>query len=123
MTHPAVTMLVAVRAGSGHDPAERVGLAHFVSKVIDRGTALRTADEVAEALDGGGDSLNSSVGRHLLTLGCTCLAEDFGDMLDLVADIVRHPTFLAKRSRPGAVRSSPRSARTRTALPRWPSMG
>jgi zinc protease len=92
-THPAVTMLVAVRAGSGHDPAERVGLAHFVSQVIDRGTALRTADEVAEALDGRGVSLNSSVGRHLLTLGCTCLAEDFGDMLDLVADIVRHPTF------------------------------
>jgi zinc protease len=92
-THPAVTMLVAVRAGSGHDPAERVGLAHFVSKVIDRGTAVRTADEVAEALDGRGVSLNSSVGRHLLTLGCTCLAEDFGDMLDLVADIVRHPTF------------------------------
>jgi len=81
-THPAVTLLVAVRAGSGHDPAERVGLAHFVSKVIDRGTALRSADEVAEALDGRGVSLNSSVGRHLLTLGCTCLAEDFGDMLE-----------------------------------------
>ena len=92
-THPAVTMLVAVRAGSGHDPAERVGLAHFLSKVIDRGTALRTADEVAESLDGRGVSLNSSVGRHLLTLGCTCLAEDFGDMLELVADIVRRPTF------------------------------
>ena len=92
-THPAVTLLVAVRAGSGHDPAERVGLAHFVSKVIDRGTALRSADEVAEALDGRGVSLNSSVGRHLLTLGCTCLAEDFGDMLELVADIVRHPVF------------------------------
>ena len=37
-THAAVTMLVAVSAGSGHDPAERLGLAHFVSKVIDRGT-------------------------------------------------------------------------------------
>ena len=37
-THPAVTMLIAVRAGSGHDPAARLGLAHFVSKVIDRGT-------------------------------------------------------------------------------------
>jgi zinc protease len=92
-THPAVTMLVAVRAGCGYDPAERLGLAHFLSKAIDRGTTLRTADEIAEALDGRGVSLNSSVGRHLLTLGCTCLAEDFGDMLELVADIVRHPTF------------------------------
>jgi zinc protease len=92
-THPAVTMLVAVRAGSGHDPAERVGLAHFVSKVIDRGTVRLSGDAIAEALDGRGVTLNSSVGRHLLTLGCTCLAEDFGEMLALVADIVRSPTF------------------------------
>ena len=92
-THPAATMLVAVRAGSGHDPAARLGLAHFVSKVIDRGTERRSGDAIAEALDGRGVTLNSSVGRHLLTLGCTCLAEDFEDLLGLVADIVRHPTF------------------------------
>jgi zinc protease len=92
-THPAVTMLVAARAGSSHDPADRVGLAHFVSKVIDRGTGLRTGDDIADALDGRGVTLNSSVGRHLLTLGCTCLAEDFAEMLGLVADVVRHPTF------------------------------
>ena len=88
-------MLVAVSAGSGHDPAERLGLAHFVSKVIDRGTEGRTADQIAEALDGRGVTLNSSVGRHLLTLGCTCLAEDFDAVLALVADVVRHPTFPA----------------------------
>ena len=94
-THAAVTMLVAVSAGSGHDPAERLGLAHFVSKVIDRGTEGRTGDQIAEALDGRGVTLNSSVGRHLLTLGCTCLAEDFDAVLALVADVVRHPTFPA----------------------------
>ena len=92
-THPAVTMLVAARAGSGHDPAHRLGLAHFVSKMIDRGTAHLNGEQIAEALDGRGVTLNSSVGRHLLTLGCTCLAEDFDDMLALVADIARHPTF------------------------------
>ena len=86
-------MLVAVRAGSAHDPADRLGLAHFVSKVIDRGTETRSGDAIAEALDGRGVTLNSSVGRHLLTLGCTCLAEDFDDMIGLVADVVRRPTF------------------------------
>ena len=62
-------------------------------KVIDRGTDTRSGDAIAEALDGRGVTLNSSVGRHLLTLGCTCLAEDFEDMLALVADVVRRPTF------------------------------
>ena len=93
VTHAAVTMLVAVRAGSAHDPGDRLGLAHFVSKVIDRGTETRSADAIAEALDGRGVTLNSSVGRHLLTLGCTCLADDFDDMIGLVGDVVRRPTF------------------------------
>jgi zinc protease len=92
-THPAVTMLVSVPAGSAHDPAPTLGLGHFLSKVIDRGTEHRSADAIAEALDGRGVTLNSSVGRHLLTLGCTCLAEDFDDMLALVADVLRRPAF------------------------------
>jgi zinc protease len=92
-THPAVTILVAVRAGSAHDPAPTLGVSHFLSKVIDRGTEHRSGDAIAEALDGRGVTLNSSVGRHLLTLGFTCLAEDFDDMLALVADVVRQPTF------------------------------
>ena len=35
----------------------------------------------------------SSAWAPLLTLGCTCLAEDFEDVLELVADVVRHPAF------------------------------
>jgi len=92
-THPAVTVLVTVPAGSVHDPADRLGLAYFVSRVIDRGTESRSADAIADALDGRGVTLNAGVGRHQLTLGCTCLAEDFEDMIALVADVVRRPTF------------------------------
>jgi zinc protease len=39
--------------------------------------------------------------RHTTTVSCTCLAEDFDDLLDIVVDVVRRPTFpadeLAKR--------------------------
>jgi zinc protease len=92
-THPAVTILVSLHAGSGYDPTDGVGLAHFVSRVIDRGTATRTADDITELLDGRGVSLNIGVGRHPFTIACTCLAEDLEDVLDLVADILRHPSF------------------------------
>jgi zinc protease len=92
-THPAVTLLVTVLAGGVHDTADRLGLAHFVSRVIDRGTESRSADAIADLLDGRGVTLNAGVGRHALTLGCTCLAEDFEDMIGLVADVIRRPTF------------------------------
>jgi len=92
-TTPAVTFGVTVRAGSLYDPPEQVGLAHFLSRVIDRGTTTRSADDIAETLDVSGVSLMVMVTRHHLTLACTCLSEDFERMLDLVGDICIHPTF------------------------------
>ncbi len=92
-TTPAVTIGVSFRAGSLYDPASQVGLSNFVSRVVDRGTGSRSADDIAEAFDGRGVSLMVLVTRHLLTLTCTCLADDFDAMLDLLGDVCMHPTF------------------------------
>src|SRR4051794_28092372 len=94
-THPAVTIFISLHAGSGYDPSSAVGVSHFVSRVIDRGSDRRSADDIAEALDGRGVALSVGVLRHSFTLGCTCLAEDLEAMLDLLADIVRRPSFPA----------------------------
>jgi zinc protease len=90
---PAVTITLAFRAGSLYEPADRTGLAWFVGRVIDRGTRSRSAEAIADALDDRGVALRVSVNRHLTTLSCTCLSEDFGDVLDVLADIARHATF------------------------------
>jgi len=92
-THPAVTASISLRAGSAFDPPGQLGLSHFVSKVIDRSTRRYSADELAEALDGRGVSLSTSVGRHLFTVSFTCLAEDVETVLGLAADVIRAPTF------------------------------
>jgi zinc protease len=94
-TTPAVTLIANVRAGSVHDTAEHQGLAHFVSRAIDRGTDRHSADELAEQLDNRGVTLSTSVNRHLLSLSCTCLIEDMDDILRLVAEIVMRPMFPA----------------------------
>jgi zinc protease len=92
-TTPAVTFSATFRAGSIYDPPEQVGLAHFLSRVVDRGTATRSAEDIAETLDLGGVSLMVIVTRHQVTLACTCLSEDVERMLDLVGDICINPTF------------------------------
>jgi zinc protease len=94
-THPAVTIYATLEAGSGHDSASSVGLANFVSKVIDRGTESRTAADIAATLDDRGVSLSTGVTRHLLSLSCTCLSQDFVPIVELVADIIRRPAFPA----------------------------
>jgi zinc protease len=90
---PAVSLNVAVRAGSNGDPLAAPGATYLLSRVIDRGTRTRSAAEIAEALDDRGISLSVVVTRHLITLYCTCLAEDFDVVMSLVADIVMSPTI------------------------------
>jgi zinc protease len=96
-TMPAVTINLAVRAGSICDPADAPGATYLLSRIIDRGTlgglgtASRSADDIAEALDSRGISLGLSVTRHLFSLVCTCLSEDFEAVMALLGDIVRAP--------------------------------
>jgi zinc protease len=90
---PAVTISASFRAGSMFDPVDLPGLAYLTGRAIDRGTQLRTASMMADELDERGVSLRVSSNRQALTVSCTCLAEDFDDVLAIVADVVRNPTF------------------------------
>ncbi len=92
---PAVTINLAFRAGSLYDPLDRTGLAWFLARLIDRGTARRSADAIAEGLDDRGVALKVSTNRHVSALSCTCLSEDFADVLDVLADVARNPVFPA----------------------------
>ncbi len=82
-------------------PLDLPGLAYLTGRVIDRGTEHRSADVIAEELDERGISLRVGTTRHTMTLSCTCLAEDFSEVLAIVMDVARRPAFpdreLAKR--------------------------
>jgi zinc protease len=90
---PAVAISVSLRAGSIADPAERPGSTWLLSRVIDRGTTTRSAAAIAEELDSRGITLTVGVTRHLFSLGCTCLADDFEPVLALLGDIVMSPSL------------------------------
>jgi zinc protease len=92
-TVPAVTFHVSVEAGSIYDTSALLGLSHLTSRVLDRGTQRRSTDDIAEALDARGVSLTVTANRHVLTVACTCLSDDFEAMLELVGDIVTQPSF------------------------------
>jgi zinc protease len=92
-TLPAVTISLAMRAGSVCDPVEAPGAVFLLSRVLDRGTATRSAADIAEDLDSRGITLTIAVTRHILSLTCTCLTEDFEAVCALLGDIVIAPSF------------------------------
>ncbi len=92
-TTPAVTIHLSLRAGSVNDPVDAPGAMYLLARAIDRGTATRSADDIAETLDGRGITLSVSTTRHIFSFVCTCLAEDFDATLALLGDIVVDPSF------------------------------
>ena len=90
---PAVTINATAMAGGAYEPATLPGLGFLTGRVLDRGTRQRAAETIAEELDDRGVALRVATARHTMSVTCTCLAEDFRDVLDIVLDIVRYPVF------------------------------
>ncbi len=92
-TTPSVSILAGVRTGAYSDPPDKEGTTALCARVLDRGTVSRTAEVIADDLDGRGASLTVATGRHQMSASATCLSDDFPAVLALVADVVRHPAF------------------------------
>lgn len=90
---PAVSINVTLRTGTRSDPVDGPGAMHLLARVIDRGTATRSASQIADALDSRGISLTVGVSRHLFSFVCTCLSEDFEPVLGLIAEMLVSPSI------------------------------
>lgn len=90
---PIVTVSMLIQAGSILDPPDKPGLANLVAELLTRGTTTRTASQISEAIEFVGGSLNVQAGRELTTVSLSVLRRDLDLGLDLLADVLLHPTF------------------------------
>lgn len=93
---PAVALNATFLAGTIDEREDLCGLGYLMGRVIDRGTERRSADVIAEELDERGVTLHVATTRHTTTISCTCLAEDFDELLSIMIDVARRPTFPAQ---------------------------
>ena len=91
--NPTVAIQGLVRAGAILDPPRKSGLSCFVASMLDRGTAIRTAYEQAEALESLGASLHFDSGPETVTFSGNALSEDLGTVLEVLGDALRRPVF------------------------------
>ncbi len=91
---PLVNMhLVVVSAASDQEPFEKRGLSIFVSEMLDKGTKTKSAEQIAETIDFVGGSLSAWADRDGTHVVCQSLSKDVDTCLELMADIVLHPSF------------------------------
>ena len=82
-------------AGGYYDPAEQPGLASFVAALMREGTASRTSEQISQQLEVMAANLNVAAGSSAVeaTVSGSCLSDQLDRLLDLTADVLRHPSF------------------------------
>ena len=90
---PKVAVALATRAGSGADPQAREGLASLVVQAMQRGTKTRKAIEIDAALGDLGASIAGAATPESANLNLEVLRRNLPAAFDLLADIVRNPSF------------------------------
>ena len=90
---PLVVVQILVDAGSRRDPPGKEGLAALTSDLLTEGTKRRTATQISEAADFIGASLDTDADTDYATLSLVVLSKDLDTGLDLLTDILLHPTF------------------------------
>jgi zinc protease len=80
-------------AGSVFDPLDKLGLAHFTSLALMRGTQTQDFQQIFEGLESIGASLGFGASVHNTSVGGRSLAEDFPQLVKTLADCLLNPTF------------------------------
>ncbi len=80
-------------AGSLLDPLDKLGLAHFTSLALMRGTQHRNFQQLFNDLESAGASLGFGASVHNINLGGRCLSEDLPLVASILAECILEPTF------------------------------
>jgi len=79
--------------GSRHEAPRERGFVHFVEHLLFKGTATRSALDIARAIDRVGGYLNAFTERDVLCVHCTVPASRWKLALEVLADLSFHSTF------------------------------
>jgi len=87
------TLGLWVEVGTRHEPAEVNGISHFLEHMAFKGTATRSAKQIAEEIENVGGHLNAYTSRENTAYHARILEGDVPLALELIADIIQNSTF------------------------------
>ncbi len=89
----SVSMGVWINSGSRDEAAGVNGISHFVEHMVFKGTERRSAQQLAREGDQIGGNLDAFTGKEQVCFNIKVLDENLLPALDLLSDLVLHPTF------------------------------
>lgn len=93
---PTVSIRGHTLVGAVNEPPDKSGLAVFTGAALIRGTEQRTFQQIVTETEASGCSVNAGGGMHTSGFSGKALAEDVPLVLEILADMLLHPTFPAQ---------------------------
>jgi len=85
--HRSVSLGIWVENGSRHESEAENGLSHFIEHLLFKGTARRSAAQIAEEMDAVGGVLNAFTSKEHTCYYAKVLDENLPLAIDLLTDI------------------------------------
>ncbi|HJU64282.1 MAG TPA: pitrilysin family protein [Gemmatimonadaceae bacterium] len=92
----SVSLGAWVRAASVHEQRDRMGVSHLLEHMVFKGTAKRSAKEIALALEAVGGSLDAYTAREHTSYQARVLDEHLEQAADVIGDLVFRPLLRAE---------------------------
>jgi predicted Zn-dependent peptidase len=89
----SVSIGVWLTRGSRHESEPQSGIAHVVEHMLFKGTATRTAEDIAQEIDSIGGQLDAFTAKEYASYYIKVLDEHVSTAVDLLSDIVMNPRF------------------------------
>ena len=89
----SVSMGVWLDAGSRDETPALNGISHFLEHMVFKGTTTRSAQQFAREADALGGNVDAFTGKETVCFSIKVLDENVPAALDLLTDLVLHPTF------------------------------
>lgn len=89
----SVSIGVWLTRGSRHEPRVNEGIAHFVEHMLFKGTARRSAEDIAQQIDSIGGHLDAFTSKEYAGYFIKVLDEHLPLAVDVLADLVTAPAF------------------------------
>ncbi|CAN5769604.1 hypothetical protein BH20ACI4_BH20ACI4_33130 [soil metagenome] len=90
---PLVTVQLLVKAGAENEKLESAGLADMTASLLTKGTATRSATQIAEQMEFLGGSINTGAGWNNSVVFVNVMSDKLDQAMTIMSDTVLNPSF------------------------------
>jgi zinc protease len=90
---PLISISAVFRGGLLAETKETNGITRLYSRALLKGTKTRSAEEIADSIEGVGGGIGSDSGNNSFSVGVDVMRPDLALGVELLADILQNPAF------------------------------